>query len=556
MSRFSKRTLAILVLGNLLIAFSLPFSLHKLLPALEINSRADFALYFVASTAVVGLIAGVSLSAAHASNRRATSALVGGYADAIGLRDRALDQHTIVSTTHPDGRMKSVNENFVRTFGYDASELLGKTPEMLYVDGDAGPGFEDVLAIAAKGKVWKGEQRLKTKDGNVVCVATTIIPRFDHNGVHTESVSIRTDMTAAQSHAADESRNALIERLPDGVFVYDAETYKIIYVNANGRERLGWTFETMSEKSIFDTFQDFDQGMFRRYLEPLKVGEAKQVTLRVEHKIGPLEILTHFDTGPDGRRSLISVVRDISDRVEADKMKLTSVSTVSHELRTPLTSIKGALRLLESGGVGTMSDKAQHMIAIANRNSDRLLALVNDILVLEKIEDGEMTMALQDVNLHALLEEAAENHASYAEQSSIRFKVHSTDLPAVVQADPDRMMQVLANLMSNAAKFSPTEGTVNLYIQDAGDAWRICVEDHGPGIPEAARKTLFDSFFQVTADARYSRPGTGLGLTISKRIMELHGGSISFNTEIDRGTIFYCDLKKLVSTEVENEAAA
>mmetsp|Transcript_761 Transcript_761/g.1359 ORF Transcript_761/g.1359 Transcript_761/m.1359 type:complete len:100 (-) Transcript_761:560-859(-) len=98
--------------------------------------------------------------------------------------------------------------------------------------------------------------------------------------------------------------------------------------------------------------------------------------------------------------------------------------------------------------------------------------------------------------------------------------------------------------------------TVNLYIQDAGDAWRICVEDHGPGIPEAARKTLFDSFFQVTADARYSRPGTGLGLTISKRIMELHGGSISFNTEIDRGTIFYCDLKKLVSTEVENEAAA
>lgn len=549
MNKFSKKTVSALAFGNVLFACAIPAVLHAFVPGLVINSSVGFFGYVLLFLSIASAISVVSLWIVHTSSRAATNALLGGYDAAIGMRDKAINQHTIVCVTNANGQLKSVNENFVKAFGYSPAEVLGNTTEMLYFNDGNGTPFPDVLAVAGRGDIWKGEQRLRAKDGSIVSVETTIIPRFDELGNHIESISIRTDQTAARSKAANESRNAVIEGLPDGVFVYDPDTYKIIYVNANGRRNLNWSVDELGDKTIFDTFQKFDKGLFRRYLEPLETGEARQVTLQVDHDLAPIEILTHLDTGPNGRRSLISVVRDISERKAAEKLKLTSVSTVSHELRTPLTSIKGALRLLESGGLGDMSDKAKHMIAIANRNSDRLLALVNDILVLEKIEAGEMTVNPQEVDLQKLLVEAAENHASYAEQANIRFEVLPSQFDAVVQADPDRLMQVLANLMSNAAKFSPPEGTVKLHLKDVGDAWRLCVEDHGPGIPEAARKTLFDSFFQVTADARFSRPGTGLGLTISKRIMELHGGSISFTTELDKGTIFHCDLRKQADTQ-------
>ncbi|WP_341862166.1 PAS domain-containing sensor histidine kinase [Gymnodinialimonas sp. 57CJ19] len=548
MSKFNKTTILALALGNMLIACAIPAFFHAFVSTFAITSLVGYFGYVLLIFFIVSAITFVSLRITHDSRRAATDALVGGYDAAIGLRDKAINQHTIVCTTNGNGELKSVNENFVRAFGYSPAEVLGRTTEMLYFD-DGGPKFQDVLGVAGSGGVWKGEQRLRAKDGSIVSVETTIIPRFDDLGNHLESISIRTDQTAARAKAASDSRNAVIEGLPDGVIVYDPDTYKIKYVNANGRARLKWSVNDLGDKTIFDTFKDFDKGLFRRYLEPLQSGEAQQVTLQVDHNRAPIEILTHLDTSPNGRRSLISVVRDISERRAAEKLKLTSVSTVSHELRTPLTSIKGALRLLESGGLGDMSDKAKHMIAIANRNSDRLLALVNDILVLEKIEAGEMSVTWQEVNLKDLLAEAAENHASYAEQTNVRFEVVSSEFDAVVQADPERLMQVLANLMSNAAKFSPPNGTVHLHLKDVGDAWRLCVEDHGPGIPEAARKTLFDSFFQVTADTRYSRPGTGLGLTISKRIMELHGGSISFTTELDKGTVFHCDLRKQADTQ-------
>lgn len=534
-----------LVLSIVLVSLALAFSLQFLMPSLDVVDRSEFLGLFLLVATAFSTITVVSLTLLHHKNVATTSAILDGYGDAISMRDRALNHHTILSVSHADGRIKEVNENFVKVFGYRPDEIIGQTTSLLYFKDGTEVAFADVLAVASSGDVWKGEQRLKAKDGRTIIVETTIIPRFDEAGVHQESISIRTDLTAAHNDAAAEGRNAVIERLPDGVIVYDPETMKINYVNANGRAWLGWTVDNMCEKTMFDTFREFDEGMFRRYLAPLLSGEVKQVTIQVVHDVGPIEILTHIDAGPDGHPSLISVVRDVSERVAADKMKLTSVSTVSHELRTPLTSIKGALRLLEAGNLGNMSSQAERMISIAHRNSDRLLALVNDILELEKIESGELNVSLQNVDLQELLLEASEAHASYADDAGVRFCVEPSGHPTMVRADPDRLMQVLANLMSNAAKFSPAGSAVKLYVEDIDDdIWRICIEDQGPGIPESARKTLFDSFFQVTADEHYARPGTGLGLTISKRLMDLHGGSISFTTELGQGSIFHCDLKK------------
>ena len=209
-----------------------------------------------------------------------------------------------------------------------------------------------------------------------------------------------------------------------------------------------------------DTFKVFDHELFKSHLAPILSGEEKEVTIEVLHDSGPVEILTHMDTGPDGRPNLISVVRDITERKEAERLKLSSVSTVSHELRTSLTSIKGALRLIESGALGELAPEIDRMVSVAHRNSDRLLDLVNDILALQKIESGEMDFNATALDLNDLLREAAEANAGYGEQFGVTFEVAPQPFSAMVSADPARLMQVMSNLMSNAAKFSPSDGAV------------------------------------------------------------------------------------------------
>jgi two-component system sensor histidine kinase VicK len=130
---------------------------------------------------------------------------------------------------------------------------------------------------------------------------------------------------------------------------------------------------------------------FRSHIAPVLSGECARAHLEIDHVTGPVEVVTHLDEAHDGTRSLVSVVRDVSERKQAEQIRLSSVATVSHELRTPLTSIKGALRLLESGVAGDLGEDAGRMVSVARRNSDRLLAIVNDILVLEKLSSGQMT---------------------------------------------------------------------------------------------------------------------------------------------------------------------
>jgi signal transduction histidine kinase len=258
-----------------------------------------------------------------------------------------------------------------------------------------------------------------------------------------------------------------------------------------------------------------------------------------------VEILTHLDETPDGTRVLVSVVRDTSERKKAEQIRLSSVATVSHELRTPLTSIKGALRLLESGVAGELGPDAARMVTVARRNSDRLLTIVNDILDLEKMASGETTFQKKEIDLGALLSEAAEANAAFAAECGVRFETERPEEPALVWGDPDRLMQVMSNLMSNAAKFSPDGSSIRLGIEDREDVWRVFVSDRGPGIPEAARKTLFDNFTQVADMAGKHQQGTGLGLSICREIVSRHRGHIAFETEVGKGSTFYFELGKL-----------
>jgi two-component system, OmpR family, sensor histidine kinase VicK len=534
-----------LVLSDVTIAFVLTMFLISWAPSLSALGAQGYLLLFVVTSAVVALVTVVSLS--FAKPNAAAKRVIAARDLAIYLREQALNEHTIVSVARPDGTIRLVNENFVETLGYAPEEIVGHTSDVLFWDEETAREADRARDVVARGRIWKGAERLRARDGRCLTVETTILPRFDDNGRLENTIAIRTDLSLAMAEGAEEGRNAVVEGLPDEVYIYDSETFVMSYVNGNGRNRLRRSLAELRQTVLLDFFTEEEKGRFRRHIAPLLSGETAIARIETDLATGPVEILTHIDKGPDGRRKLVSVVRDITERKKAEQIKLSSVATVSHELRTPLTSIKGALRLMESGVVGALSPEAERMVTVARRNSDRLLAIVNDILVLEKLSSGEMAMAPRIVDLRDLLAEAAEANAAFAAECEVRFVVEGGRKPAFVDGDPARLMQVMSNLMSNAAKFSPAGAAIHLRVEDRGEVWRVCVQDHGPGIPEAARKTLFDSFTQVESIDNKKHQGTGLGLAICREIITRHGGHISFDTEVGKGSTFYFELEKAVA---------
>lgn len=239
------------------------------------------------------------------------------------------------------------------------------------------------------------------------------------------------------------------------------------------------------------------------------------------------------------------ITRDVTEHEGLDRLKKEFVSTVSHELRTPLTAIKGSIDLLLAGRCGEVSEQVRHFLEIAARNSSHLIDLIGDILDMEKIEAGKMEFKAERIDLLALLKQVIEDTGPYAETYGVQLKLNDeTKEPLVLSLDARRLTQVLTNLISNAIKFSPKGEDVTLSCDDLGDKVRISVADHGPGIDEEFRKRLFQRFSQHDSSDKKSTGGTGLGLYISKLIVDRLGGVIDVISVPGKGATFYVELNK------------
>ena len=454
-----------------------------------------------------------------------------------------------IITIDERGLIESVNRAAVRIFGYAPEEMVGRNVSCLMPEPyrSAHDGYlRRYLETGERRIVGIGREVVgRRKDGSVfpmeLAVSETVVDgRRSFTGI------VR-DISARK---AAEARLRLLEKAlqnaHDSITVVGADG-RIEWVNAAFSQHTGYApEEVIGHNPRMLKSGRHGQPFYAKLWQTVLAGEVWHGEIENRRKDGTVypEEMTIApvpdETGAIGH--FIAIKRDISERKRLERLKSEFVSTVSHELRTPLTSIRGSLGLLAGGAAGALPEKAQALARIASSNSERLVRLINDILDIEKIESGRLSFSLRPVPLDNVLREAVAANQGFAEGHGVAIALENALPQAKVLADPDRLNQVVTNLVSNAAKFSPPGGTVRVSVAPGRLGARISVIDRGPGIPEEFRGRIFGRFSQADSSDTRKAGGSGLGLSISKAIVERLGGEISFDSEHGKGSAFHVDL--------------
>lgn len=336
----------------------------------------------------------------------------------------------------------------------------------------------------------------------------------------------------------------VLEISPNFIAIAEYPSGQFAYVNPGGTRLLGFPREEIRSRKIGSLLAPESLDKLSSEVFPAIEkrgtwsGEAELLTVRG----GRIPVLATaiLHGQPDGEVRLFSVIcQDIRKRKEVEQLKTEFVSTVSHELRTPLTSIRGSLGLVTGGALGPVPEKLREILEMANSNAERLVRLINDILDIDKIESGQLDYRFSQVDLVEMLGSAVAENQEFASRHNTTYRLRVGESSARVEADPDRVRQVLDNLLSNAAKFTRPDSVVEAGLEPVETGFRVWVRDKGPGIPPEFQPKLFEKFTQT--ETGQSKGGTGLGLAISQAILRAHRSRLEVETSAD-GTCFYFDL--------------
>jgi PAS domain S-box-containing protein len=347
--------------------------------------------------------------------------------------------------------------------------------------------------------------------------------------------------TEATLREAERRWRSLLENVRLVVVGLDI-TGKVEFVNAFFLELTGYTEAEVLGKDWFETFlpQRTRQQVRTVFREVIEREDYPHYTNAILTKSGEERTIAWSNTRLQNLQGkaigTTSIGEDITERRAVEKMKNEFISIVSHELRTPLTSIRGSLGILATGALDNHPERMRRMIEIAAIDTERLVRLVNDILDLDRLESGKITLVKECCDAGVLVEQAARGMRSLAEKEKITLSVSSVSTP--VWASPDRIIQTLTNLLSNAIKFSSTHSMITIIVEPQGDRVLFQVKDRGRGIPADKLETIFERFQQVNSSDSRSKGGTGLGLAICHSIITQHGGQIWAESVLGEGSTF------------------
>lgn len=468
---------------------------------------------------------------------------------------------------HADGSIRASNTSAEEILGLTASQMMGHTSldprwRAVRADNTPFPGEEHPAIVTLRtgqpcSNVAMGVHK---PDGTLTWININSRPLFRADEAKPYAVvSSLTDMTTRRQAEAELTKLSLVaSKTETGVVITDRYG-ATEWVNEGFQRLSGYTLADLCGKKPGSLLQgpQTDQRTIAHIRDELATKQPFQQEILNYHKNGtPYWILMNITpilNEQDEVTQFIAVETDITHRKELERMKNDFVALVSHELRTPLTSIRGALGLVAGGIAGELPPQARTMIDIACNNSERLVRMINDILDIEKIESGKMSFVMQNVELLPLLTQTIEANTGYAEQFGTRIELeHGECEHLLLHADGDRLIQVFTNLISNAAKFSPRGEPVTISVTCAESSVRIAITDRGSGIPVEFRGRIFQKFAQADSSTTRQKGGSGLGLSISRSIIERLGGKIGFETADGIGTTFYVDLPIQAVSAVDN----
>lgn len=454
--------------------------------------------------------------------------------------------------TFPDTGYVRANKAMARMFGFATPEEL---VEIVYLDNNKNGHYVDpnrrqefLAAIQQQDTLSHFVSQAYRKDGSIFWILEHAQVVRDAEGRVRYYLGYIQDSTAQketeeQFRRSLEQQKALLDALPDLMFRVNTSGMLVNYKPAKDRfaspvQHLPTCPQPLHDAAILPP------ATVKQALAHLREALATNQTRIFEYQQAVGNETHDYEVRMvvSGSDEVLALVRDISERKRAERLKNEFISIVSHELRTPLTSIRGSLGLLAGGVAGTLTDESSRMVQIAYKNSERLVTLVNDILDIDKIESGQMVFNLKPADLPTLVQQAIEDNQGYAEQYNVQFAYHSSLEEARVHIDQMRLLQVMANLLSNAAKFSPSGGTVEITLARHDNHLRVSITDHGPGVPPEFRSRIFQRFAQADSSDTRKKSGSGLGLSITKGIIEKMGGRIGFKSEPDVATTFFFEL--------------